>query len=233
MQFAIIAAGKGSRLAYEGATLPKPLVPLLGVSMVERLLSIYTECGADKIAIIVNQDNRSVFQRLQELAGKYNLDICVRNTPSSMHSFYELSELLDSEKFCLSTVDTVFSTARFKAYIEEFRNSDNVDALMAVTSYIDDEKPLYVQTDNEMNITGYYDMQSDCRYVSAGIYCLTDKCLDVLKECIENGLSRMRAFQRQLVLNGMRVKAFDIGKVIDVDHLEDVAKAEILISEEL
>ena len=43
----------------------------------------------------------------------------------------------------------------------------------------------------------------------------------------------MRAFQRQLVLNGMRVKAFDIGKVIDVDHVEDVAKAEILISEEL
>ena len=29
--------------------------------------------------------------------------------------------------------------------------------MMAVTDYIDDEKPLYIGTDEDRNITGFYD----------------------------------------------------------------------------
>ena len=81
--------------------------------------------------------------------------------------------------------------------------------MMAVTGYVDDEKPLYVSTAPNLDITGFHDTPvPDARFISGGIYCLTDPCLDVLEECVAQGMSRMRNYQRSLVARGMRLKAF-------------------------
>ena len=53
MRFAVIAAGEGSRLAQEGVEQPKPLVPVCGEPMIERLLRIFVDCGATEIVVIV------------------------------------------------------------------------------------------------------------------------------------------------------------------------------------
>ena len=81
----------------------------------------------------------------------------IQTTESSMHSLYELLPILDDDKLCLTTVDTVFDEKKFKQYIDAFSEIDDCDALMAVTQYIDDEKPLYVDVDDDMNIKGFYD----------------------------------------------------------------------------
>ena len=39
----------------------------------------------------------------------------------------------------------------------------------------------------------------------------------------------MRNYQRALVAAGLRLKAFDMGKIIDVDHAGDIRKAEEFI----
>ena len=45
------------------------------------------------------------------------------------------------------------------------------------------------------------------------------------------GVSRMRNYQRALVAAGLKLKAFQFGKVVDVDHAGDIATAERFISE--
>ena len=47
MKFAIISAGEGSRLAQEGVQLPKPLVQLNGMAMIDRLIHIFAKNGAE------------------------------------------------------------------------------------------------------------------------------------------------------------------------------------------
>ena len=54
MKFAIIAAGEGSRLAHEGVAVPKPLVRVGGEALVERLVRIFGNNGADETVVIVN-----------------------------------------------------------------------------------------------------------------------------------------------------------------------------------
>lgn len=228
MKFAIIAAGEGSRLTKEGINIPKPLTLLNGVPMIERLINIFVENEAEEIIVIVNEDNvltQSFLEKLK-LSIPVPLRIIVKTTPSSMHSFYEMSDYLKDDKFCLTTVDTIFMIDEFKKYIQEFRNSD-CDGLMGVTDYIDDEKPLYVMTGKQKTISGFYDENAEkCIYISGGIYCLTPKSLVILKECIDNGLSRMRNFQRTLINHGLNIKAYRFSKIIDVDHAEDIIKAE-------
>ena len=104
---------------------------------------------------------------------------------------------------------------------------------MAVTDYIDDEKPLYIDTDSNLEITAFCDKATvNSRYISGGIYGLGPHSLEILEECMEQGIERMRNFQRKLVERGMKLKAFPFSKIIDIDHAEDIAKAEEFLAEE-
>ena len=232
MKFAIISAGEGLRLTQEGVTKPKPLVELNGMPMIERLIRIFMRQGADCIVIIINELVPETKEFLCHLQDTLPIELVVKTTPSSMHSFYEISHLLEGDRFCLTTVDTVFREEEFSQYIEAFRTSET-DGLMAVTDFVDDEKPLYVSTDNQLRITGFYDQKTpDCRYISGGIYCLTSRALDTLNRCIEQGQSRMRNFQRQLVADGLHLNAWPFEKIIDVDHVSDIVKAEEFLCKE-
>lgn len=231
MKFAIIAAGEGSRLANEGVEKPKPLVELQGVPIIERLIRIFARNGASSINIIVNEQQPETVEFLKGIDAGCEMNIMVKSTPSSMHSMHALSELLRGEKFCLTTVDTLFHEEEFARYIKTFEEYDG-DGIMAVTDHIDDEKPLYIATDENMDITAFCDTPTpDTRFISGGIYGLSPKALDILDQCMANGVHRMRNFQRKLVESGMKLKAFPLGKIIDIDHAEDIVKAEQFIAE--
>lgn len=231
MNYAIIAAGEGSRLAKEGIAKPKPLVDLNGEPMIGRLINLFLRCNAESISIIVNEEMTEVRSYLESLTLPVPFNLVVKSTPSSLHSFYELSRVMPAGKFCLTTVDTIFRENDFRAYIKAAEAATDCDGMMAVTDYIDDEKPLYVDTDAEMNITAFRDARYDgARYISGGIYALGGRAVGVLEECMEKGISRMRNFQRALVDAGLQLKAYPMGKILDVDHAEDIRKAEEFIN---
>lgn len=235
MKFAIIAAGDGSRLAQEGVTEPKPLVKVRGERLIDRLIRIFMGSNATEIVVICNEQMSDVASHLKMIQDEglnglhVPLRFVIKSTPSSMHSFYELRHFLRDEPFILTTVDTIFDESEFHDYVLSFQDktAQGTDALMGVTDYIDDEKPLYVSVDNVMCINGYYDTpQADSRFISAGIYGLTASSLDILEACIEKGESRMRNFQRALVAANLRIEAFPLTKVFDIDHIEDIRKAD-------
>lgn len=234
MHYAIIAAGEGSRLANEGVQCPKPLVRVGGTTLLERLTGIFMRHGAESISVIVNSrqpETLALLEQLHHTTGSVPLNIVVEDTPSSMHSMYALRNHLRGGKFCLTTVDTVFREEDFAAYISRFEESD-ADGMMAVTEYIDDEKPLYVTTDDHLRITAFMDeAPDDARYISGGIYGLIPKAIDTLEGCMAQGKARMRNFQRELLHDGLSLMAFPMGKIIDIDHADDIAKAEKLLAE--
>lgn len=231
MNYAIIAAGEGSRLAQEGVAKPKPLVDICGEPMIGRLINLFRRCNAESVSIIVNEQMTEVREYIEGLTLDIPLNLVVKSTPSSMHSFFELSRVIPKGRFCLTTVDTIFREQDFRPYIEAMESAEEYDGMMAVTDYIDDEKPLYVETDGELNITGFRDERYDgAKYISGGIYALNDKAIGVLADCMDRGVSRMRNFQRALVDAGLRLKAYPMGKILDVDHAGDIAKAENFIN---
>lgn len=191
--------------------------------------------NATEIVVICNEQMSDVASHLKMIQDKglnglpVPLRFVVKSTPSSMHSFYELRNFLRDDPFILTTVDTIFDEREFHDYVLSFQDkiAQGTDALMGVTDYIDDEKPLYVSVDNVMRINGYYDTpQADSHFISAGIYGLTASSLGILEACIEKGESRMRNFQRALVAAGLRIEAYPLTKVFDIDHIEDIKKAD-------
>jgi NDP-sugar pyrophosphorylase family protein len=234
MKYAVIAAGEGSRLQQEGVSSPKPLVKIGGEMLIDRLFRVFQQQDATEIVVICNEQMTEVRHHLQQIqqAGSLPLKFIVKSTPSSMHSLWELSPWLADEPFVLTTVDTIFREREFTDYVQTFQTlvgQQQADGLMGVTDYIDDEKPLYVATDDDLRITGFLDACETPRYISGGIYGLTPRSLTTLQRCIERGESRMRNFQRALVHDGLLLKAFPFSKVLDIDHASDIQKAEEFI----
>ena len=157
MRYAIIAAGEGSRLAQEGVKEPKPLVRVGNERLIDRLLRIFMDNNAEEIVVICNDITSLVSRHLEEIrqqgigGRRVPLRYIVKSTPSSLHSFYELSPYLQDDKFCLTTVDTIFREEEFSTFIETFKQSET-DGYMAVTDFIDDEKPLYISTDSALDM---------------------------------------------------------------------------------
>jgi NDP-sugar pyrophosphorylase family protein len=267
MRYAIIAAGEGSRLQQEGIESPKPLVIVNGEHLIDRLLRIFMENDAEEIVVICNDLTPYVSSHLARIQneGLYGCPIplrfIVKSTPSSMHSFFELSKTLDVEKFrslevennstsqqrnvstsqslnlstpfVLTTVDTIFREEEFGNYISAFKQvlAEGGDGMMGVTDYIDDEKPLYVETVGQGSsewprITNFLDACDHPHYISGGIYGLTPRAINTLNACIERGESRMRNFQRALIRDGLLLRAYCFSKVLDIDHASDIQKAE-------
>lgn len=234
MKYAIIAAGEGSRLAQEGVCSPKPLVEVGGEKLIDRLFRVFTMNGATEIVVICNEQMTAVGEHLaaRQMSMDIPLRYLVKSTPSSMHSMWELSRWLHDSPFVLTTVDTIFREAEFTAYVDSFRkltDSGEADGVMGVTDFIDDEKPLYVETDERSHITAFLDKSEHPHYISGGIYGLTPRSLHTLEECINRGESRMRNFQRALVADGLRLQAWPFSKVLDIDHADDIAKAEVFL----
>lgn len=236
MNYGIIAAGEGSRLVQEGVAKPKPLVELNGVPMIERLIRLFLSANAESISVIVNEQMTQVREFLETLRSTLSvpLRLVVKTTPSSMHSFYELSrEMKGRGKFVLTTVDTIFRETEFKQYVKAFEAATDIDGMMPMTSFIDDEKPLYIDVDEQLDIKGFRDEAwQGVKYISGGIYGLTSPAIDILEECMEKGVSRMRNYQRALVAGGLRLKGYPFEKIVDVDHAGDIATAEKFILEQ-
>ena len=244
MKFAIIAAGEGSRLATEGVTQPKPLIPLCGVPMIERLISIFHRCGAEEIIVAVNSARPETHQYLLEFSEAnptIPLRIVVADTPSSMHTFAALAPYLQEAPFCLTTVDTIFQEEAFRAYLHATEQYllNGYDGCMAVTDFVDDESPLYIAATSQFDITGFHDKipeapnstLGESYFISGGIYTLSPKALTTLSRCMAEGQHRLRNFQRGLIADGLKLKAHLFDKILDIDHASDIAKAESFLQE--
>jgi NDP-sugar pyrophosphorylase family protein len=238
MDFAIIAAGEGSRLAKSGYPYPKPLARLHGVPLIERLITIFSNHEASSINIIINQESEILKEYLDTLSPTLPIRVIAKTTESSLHSFYELLKGIPQlQELCVTTVDTIFREEEFDSYLNYFKAHTTLDALMAVTPFIEDESPLYVKVDNVRTVTAFEDKNTNTSenetLVSGGIYALRKKAIDCVEKAINSNIVRMRNYQRSLLEEHLKVQAFTFDKIIDIDHLTDLAIAEKWLSEEM
>lgn len=225
MHFAIIAAGEGSRLKSESVDLPKPLVKINNVPMIERLISIAIKNGAESISCITNEEFFDVQEYLKKKTFSVPFNFIIKSTPGSLHSFYELRPFLENKSFCLTTVDTIFAETEFQNFLAA-AESNNYDGLLAVTDYIDDEKPLCVEINNEMRILRFEDTSNNLKLATGGIYYFSKNIFNVMESAVNAGTKRLRNFLKLLVEKNYNIHAHKFSKIIDVDHVRDIKIAE-------
>jgi NDP-sugar pyrophosphorylase family protein len=98
--------------------------------------------------------------------------------------------------------------------------------VLAVTQHVDDERPLRIAVDPDMNVTAIGPDAEGSEWISAGLYFFRPSIFAEIPRARELQLSRLRKFQEHLVKSGYTLLAHPFKTVVDVDHPEDVSSAE-------
>lgn len=236
MKYVILAAGQGSRFVKEGIATPKPMVEIQGKPMIGRLIDELMKHDATQINIVANADMTVLVDYLNSLVEQgYPLVVRPIHSDNSYWSLSQAAEGIEG-KFIAMTVDSIFDSKEFAAYVKEVDNTDDDTVLMALTRFCDDESPLYanIAADGEVCDYRYGGKPFDCGViVSAGIYGLNDKAMThVAAEC--RPPESLSDFQKILAAEtDFHVKVFEFEKAMDVDNLHDREVAEKFLSNNL
>jgi Nucleoside-diphosphate-sugar pyrophosphorylase involved in lipopolysaccharide biosynthesis/translation initiation factor 2B, gamma/epsilon subunits (eIF-2Bgamma/eIF-2Bepsilon) len=232
MNYAIIAAGEGERLKLEGFHHSKPLLKINGVPMIERIIKICLANGATSISCIINEHSHDLFSFLSAYDFPVKFNLIVKTTESSLHSLYELRKYTQNAPFILMTTDSVFLENEFGKFIHYVNTATSFDGILAVTGFIDDEKPLYVETDSKSNILSFSDSDTKLKLVTGGIYYFKSDIFAAAELLLNKKIYRLRNFLRNIVDDGFALGAYEFSKIVDVDHVSDIDAAVELLSHE-
>lgn len=224
----VIAAGRGERLRAASAA-PKPLVRVGGRTLIDRVLASIAETGPSEVAIIINEESLAVRDHVARTRWPFELRWIVETTPSSMHSFLRVVETLardgDPGPFLISTVDTVAPAGAYARFVDEAERHPDTAVTLALTTAIDDEKPLLARRDGR-RVVAIGAGAAGAAEATAGYYAVTSAVLAEADAARRDGLDALRKFLGRLLDRGYRVDGITMPDSIDVDRPLDVEVAE-------
>jgi len=219
----IIAAGEGSRLRQSGFAMPKPMVPIAGVPLIESVIRNFRAARIGPLAIIVNEQERPCVDWVRHRFPDLEVEFIVRTTASSLESFGEVIRCHPGGRMLVSTVDAWCVEADFVRFVEAAVRRPADATVLAVTPLVADEKPLRVVMAPDGRVKALGGDAGDL--VTAGMYLVPETVRELTPP---PGLGRLREFLSWLVRSGAPVFGEAIEQVVDVDRAEDVALAETL-----
>jgi NDP-sugar pyrophosphorylase family protein len=149
-----------------------------------------------------------------------------------MESLFTLAPLLQGGPFVLFTVDTVFREATLARFLTGAATFRDAQAVLALTRFSDDEKPLRVDVGRDHRVRGIgaaAEGAAQAATVSAGFYRFDPAIFDLMDRAREMGLSALRQFLVLLLESEYALYGVTVAKTIDVDRPGDIAKAESLL----
>lgn len=225
----IIAAGEGSRLA-QASPLPKPLIPVAGKPLIHWIAESLAFADCREVTVLTNSRGAAVPPSLAAAFPRTRFDFVTADTASSFESFRLVALRLaeKADRFVISTTDALLPPADLKAFLDACLRANAVAGL-ALTSFVDDEKPLWADLDASGRVAALGESARERKFVTSGIYYMTRAAVSRLPDAGAHG--RLRDFLAALARDA-KVLGVPLSKTLDVDRPEDLAAAEIFLTTE-
>lgn len=231
MRAGILAAGTGERLKAAGIQGPKALVRVGGTPLVERLLGELGAAGVTEAVGIVNEQSEEVIRYVQGLKGVPPTRWIMKTTASSLESLYAIASELRGEPYLLTTVDSVYPPRTLARFAERAQAVPAADVVLAITDFVDDEKPLRLLFAPGGRVTALGQSVRNSHWVTAGFYWISAAVQSSIERSKSRNLASLRWLLQAFVEDGLRVYAMPVPKTVDVDRPEDIARAEEMLKQ--
>jgi|ERR1043166_6060364 NDP-sugar pyrophosphorylase family protein len=227
MHALILAGGKGSRLRADGVLVPKPFVEVGGRPLLFRLVDTLRALGCETITAAVRR--AALADPVPGLGAAHTAGVRLLacETPSSLHTLALGLGAVPPGPLVCTMVDSVMRDddwqrlfARADAALRE-----GADACIAVTPYVEDERPLYVLRRRDGSVAAFRDAPAEPPLVTGGVYFLSSGIRELAPRVLRLGIARMRGFLGWLVDHGYRVETAEVERIVDLDRGTDLALA--------
>lgn len=170
-QAVIMAGGKGTRLYPYSALLPKPLMPLGDMPILELLLRQMQQAGITDVLIAVNH-LRHLIEAFFGDGRKYDLRIRYFNEDKPLGTAGALGGMMDQldENFIVSNGDLL--TTMDIGMMAKGHCAIGADASIGVFQRENKIDFGLIEFDSEMRLSAYHEKPTSLYYVSMGVYVL-------------------------------------------------------------
>lgn len=231
MKCLIIAAGKGSRLSQRYDS--KPLIPVLGIPLIERVIRSAIDAGIDDFCVVTGYNGEKVRCFLDNLAGKCHITVThVINEEWEKDNGLSVLKARDgiNENFILLMADHLFDTELLRLLMEQPLGEDEVTLAVdsnvgSIYHIMDDATRVTVEKNKVVDIGKSLEPFNG---FDTGVFLCSPALFEGLERSLtENGDSTLSGGVRKLTAEG-KVNAFDTsGRFwIDVDDPETLKRAE-------
>lgn len=241
MKAMIFAAGLGTRLKPLTDRMPKALVPVGGVPLLEQLVIRLKDAGFDHLVVNVHHFAEQIYEFLEQ-KGNFGIDIAVSDERDMLREtgggIRHATPLLRGEgPFLVHNVDIISNLD-----LEWFRSSHR-DGDLATILVSDRKTSRYFLFDDDMKLVGWTNIStgevrsphpdidpSRCRHLAfAGIHIMSQEILSIMEEwpeafpIVDFYLSQCKDHVvRGVVMPGLEIH--DVGKITDLPDMQDTTK---------
>ncbi|GEN69308.1 MULTISPECIES: sugar phosphate nucleotidyltransferase [Chryseobacterium] len=218
MKIIVPMAGRGSRLRPHTLTVPKPLIPIAGKPIVQRLVEdIAKVAGEDieEVAFIIGdfgpEIERSLIQIAEKLGAKGS--IYYQNDPLGTAHAIKCAEQSMQGDVVIAFADTLFRA--------DFQLDKNSDGVIWVKSVEDPSAFGVVKLDNYGFITDFVEKPqtfvSDLAIIGIYYFNSAEKLMNEINYIMDNDIKNGGEYQLTTALENLRAKGakFTLGKVND------------------
>lgn len=218
MKIIVPMAGRGSRLRPHTLTVPKPLIPIAGKPIVQRLVEDIVKVAGediDEIAFIIGDFGADVEASLLEIAAKLGAkgSVYIQDEPlGTAHA------IKCAERSMQGDVVVAFADTLFKA---DFVLDKNSDGVIWVKKVEDPSAFGVVKLDDYGFITDFVEKPqtfvSDLAIIGIYYFNSAEKLMDEINHIMDNDIKVSGEFQLTTALENLRAKGakFSLGKVDD------------------
>ena len=218
MKIIVPMAGRGSRLRPHTLTVPKPLIPIAGKPIVQRLVEDIAKVAGDKIeeiAFIIGDFGPEVEASLLKIAEKLGAKGSIYTQDEPLGTAHAIK---CAEKSMQGDVVIAFADTLFRA---DFNLDKNSDGVIWVKKVEDPSAFGVVKLDEYGFITDFVEKPkefvSDLAIIGIYYFKSAEKLMDEINYIMSNNIKVSGEFQLTTALENLRAKdaKFSLGKVDD------------------
>ncbi|MDN4014651.1 sugar phosphate nucleotidyltransferase [Chryseobacterium gambrini] len=218
MKIIVPMAGRGSRLRPHTLTVPKPLIPIAGKPIVQRLVEDIAKVAGEtieEVAFIIGDFGPEIEKSLIQIAEKLGAkgSIYYQNDPLGTAHAIKCAEQSMTGDVVIAFADTLFRA--------DFVLDKNSDGVIWVKSVEDPSAFGVVKLDNYGFITDFVEKPqtfvSDLAIIGIYYFNSAEKLMDEINYIMNNDIKNGGEYQLTTALENLRTKGakFTLGKVND------------------
>ena len=171
----ILAGGLGSRLHPYTFTIPKPLLPLNGVAIIEIVIRQLKNHGFSRVVVTLGYMGDFLKYVLGD-GSKYELSIEYVTEESPLGTAGSLFLVDNLPPFFLVMNGDLLTTANYSQFLEQTKQRNAAAAVMLSERTVNVDYGV-IETNENLSLVAYHEKPKMTYKVSTGIYVLSDRAL--------------------------------------------------------
>lgn len=219
----IMAGGKGTRLYPYTKILPKPLIPIGDVPIIERIMNRFCEYGVAEFYLTVNYKKGMIRSYFSELNPSYEINYVEEDKPLGTAGSIKLIKKEFDTPVVVTNCDTLID-ADYSDILEYHRESGN--ALTIVSALKNITVPYGVLHSKEHGVLTSIEEKPRLSYfINSGMYILNP---ELLKEIPDDTFYHMTDLIDALMKRGEQVGMYPISEdsFLDMGEFEEMRRME-------